>query len=417
MTTGPLSGIRVLDVGHVVAGPFAAVLLGDLGADVVKIEDPRSGDTLRTLSPKANGAPLWWKVAGRNKRSVALDLRDERGRALLRELAAHMDVMTENFRPGTLERWRLGPEELHARNPRLVILRISGYGQGPLGQGRPGYGRIGEAMSGTANLTGEAGGTPLHVGFSLGDTATGLMGALGVTAALQARERTGRGDVIDLALFESLHRMIEWQLPVADQLGLIVRRRGNRFPLGYAVAGSYEARDERWVTLSAATDRGVRRLLEAAGGDELANDPRFATPEARSEENRLEQIDEAIRAWVRGQDADDVVALFEGTDVASGYVYDAAMMLDDPIFAEREAVISVDDEDIGGSLRMPGVVPRFTERPGSVRWAGPRLGQHTAEVLTELLGTAPEELDRLVASGVIALDQGMTGDSGPQRDP
>jgi formyl-CoA transferase len=399
---GPLTDIRVLDLGHVVAGPLAGTLLGDLGADVIKVEDPTSGgDTLRRLSPTVNGAPVWWKVAGRNKRSVAIDLRTEPGRDLLLRLVEHADVVIENFRPGTLERWGLGPDVLDQRNPRVVLLRISGFGQGPLGQGRPGFGRVGEAMSGAANLTGDRDGPPMHVGFSLGDATTGVMGALGVLAALHARDRTGRGDIVDVALFESLFRLIEWQIPFADLLGQVVRRRGNRFPTGYAVAGSYRSRDGRWVTVSAATDRGVARLLREAGGGALADDPRFADVAARSEGDRLEQIDIALGEWISSCDAAQVIAALDGSDVAVSEVYDAAMMLDDPIFLEREAVISVDDAEVGGAIRMPGIVPKLVRGPGRIRWAGPALGQHTDEVLREVIGLGAEELAELRRLGAI----------------
>ena len=403
LENGPLSGLLVLDLGHVVAGPLAGTLLGDLGADVVKIEDPKTGgDTLRRLSPSHNDAPVWWKVSGRNKRSVAIDLRTDDGRDLVLGLAEKADVLIENFRPGTLERFGLGPDVLEQRNPRLVLLRISGFGHGPLGRDRPGFGRVGEAMSGAANLTGDPDGSPMHVGFSLGDATSGLMGAFGVMAALRARDETGKGDIVDIALFETLFRLIEWQLPFADLLGQVITRRGNRFPTGYAVAGSYRSRDERWVTISAATDRGVTRLLREVGGDELAGDPRFADVEARALDDRLEEIDRAVAAWIAHSDAADVIGALEGTDVAVGEVYDAGMMLDDPTFAEREAIVAVDDEQAGGPIRMPGVIPRLAAQPGKVRWAGPPLGAHTDEVLTQLLGLDEDALAELRRSGTIA---------------
>ena len=402
MSSGPLGDLRVLDVGHVVAGPFAGVLLADLGADVIKVEDPASGgDTLRKLSPKANGTPIWWKVAGRNKRSVALNLREQAGRELLLDLVEHCDVMVENFRAGALERWGIGPDVLQARNPRLVLLRISGFGQGSLGTGRPGYGRIGEAMSGAAHLTGDPDGSPTHVGFSLGDATSGLLGAFGVLAALRDRDQTGHGDVVDVALFESLFRMIEWQLPMADSLGFVARRRGNRFPIGSPVAGSFEANDGRWVTISAATESGIQRVLEAAGGSDLASDPRFADPEARAEGDALELIEAAIGDWIKTVPSEHVIETFDGTDVAAGFVYDAKMMIGDPIFEEREMVLQVDDDE-GGPLRMPGVVPRLERNPGRVRWAGPPLGQHTAEVLSELLDMSDGQLAELEEAGVIS---------------
>jgi formyl-CoA transferase len=399
--TGPLSDLRVLDLGHVVAGPFAGTLLGDLGADVIKIEDPRRGDTIRTLSPRLDGTPLWWKVAGRNKRSLALDLRAERGREILLQLVAHSDVLIENFRPGTLERWGLGVDRLREARPDLVVLRISGFGQESAHAERPGYGRIGEAMSGAVNLTGDPDGRPYHVGFSLGDATSGLMGALGVLAALHGRDRGKGGEVVDVALFESLFRMIEWQLPMAEKRGEVIRRQGNRFPIGYAVAGSWKARDGRWLSISAATERSIQRVLRAVRGEEDAPDPRFADFETRSLPGHMELIDEAIEAWVAANDAETVIEAFAGSDVAVGLVYDAEMMLADPFFRERGSVIDVDDAELG-TMAMPGVVPKLHAQPGSVRWAGPKLGQHTDEVLGGLLGLGAAEIAELREHGIVA---------------
>ena len=399
--SGPLSDIRVLDLGHVVAGPFAGTLLGDLGADVIKIEDPRRGDTIRTLSPRHEGVPLWWKVAGRNKRSVALDLRDARGREILLRLVALADVLIENFRPGTLERWELGVDRLQEAQPNLIVLRISGFGQQSTFAERPGYGRIGEAMSGAVNLTGEPDGRPYHVGFSLGDATTGLMGALGVLAALHGRQRRDGGEVVDLALYESLFRMIEWQLPMAEKRGETIRRQGNRFPIGYAVAGSWQASDGRWLSISAATERSIQRLLSAVRGEDASPDPRFADFEARSRPGHMELIDEAIGAWVASLPAEAVIEAFADSDVAVGLVYDAEMMLADPFYRERGSVIEVDDPELG-TMSMPGVIPKLREDPGSVRWAGPRLGQHTDEVLAELLGYDDGEIDELRREGIVA---------------
>jgi crotonobetainyl-CoA:carnitine CoA-transferase CaiB-like acyl-CoA transferase len=399
--SGPLSDLRVLDLGHVVAGPFAGTLLGDLGADVIKIEDPRRGDTIRTLSPRQDGVPLWWKVAGRNKRSVALDLRDARGRELLLGLVALSDVLIENFRPGTLERWDLAVDRLQEAQPKLVVLRISGFGQQSTHAASPGYGRIGEAMSGAVNLTGDPDGRPYHVGFSLGDATSGLMGALGVLAALHGRDRRDGGEVVDIALFESLFRMIEWQLPMAEKRGEVIRRQGNRFPIGYAVAGSWQAADGRWLSISAATERSIQRLLLVVRGEDAEPDPRFADFETRSRPGHMELIDEAIRVWVGAQPAEAVVDAFADTDVAAGLVYDAAMMLADPFYRERGSVIEVDDAELG-RMAMPGVIPKLHVQPGSVRWAGPTLGQHTDEVLGELLGLGAREIADLREHGVVA---------------
>ena len=402
--SGPLTGFRVIDLGHVLAGPFAATLLGDLGADVIKVENPERGDTIRTLGPRHEGVSLWWKVGGRNKRSLTLDLRAPQAREILLRLVDVSDALVENFRPGTLERWGIGPDVLRERNPGLVVLRISGFGQGE--PGRPGFGRVGEAMSGAVNLTGERDGRPLHVGFSLGDATTGLMGAFGVACALLARERSGRGDVIDLALFEPLFRMIEWQLPIAEKLGTVISRQGNAFPIGYAVGGSYRAADGRWVTISAATQESIATVLELVGGDEMRDDPRFASFEARTAPGHMDAIDGAVAAWIAERDATEAVRILQAKDVAVGLVYDGGMVLEDEFFAARGAAVSVEDAELG-SLRMPGVVPKFTERSGSVRWAGPRLGEHNEEILSGLLGLSREDVARLRRAGIVREAEAM----------
>jgi crotonobetainyl-CoA:carnitine CoA-transferase CaiB-like acyl-CoA transferase len=396
---GALKDIRVLDLGHVIAGPFAATLLADLGADVVKIEHPLRGDTIRSLGPRHNDVPLWWKVAGRNKRSLTLNLSKPEGQRLLLGLVEVSDVLVENFRPGTLERWSLGPAELWEANPRLIILRISGHGQADAG-GRPGFGRVGEAMSGVVHLTGEPDGRPLHVGFSLGDTCAGLMGALGILAALHAREQTGVGDVVDVALFEPLMRMIEWQLPMAQVLGTVVQRAGNAFPIGYAVGGSYLTADRRWVTISAATQDSIHRLLTITGGEEVANDPKMADFAARSTRGRMKQIDEIVSRWVGEHLAEKVIQTLEAQDVAVGFVLDSRAILDEPYFRERGSVVEVDDPQLG-SLPMPGVQPRLQRSPGAVKWAGPNIGEHNEEILGDLLGLSADEIAELSRLNVV----------------
>lgn len=379
-----------MDIGHVLAGPFAGTMLADLGADVIKVENPRTGgDGLRNLGPRLDGVPLWWKVAGRNKRSISLDLATVAHQNILLRLARVSDVVIENYRPGTLERWGIGPAELREANPKLVLLRISGFGQG---DPRPGFGRVGEAMSGVVNLTGERDGRPFHVGFSLGDTVTGLMGALGVLAALLARQQTARGDVIDLALYESLFRMVEWQIPMAAKLGRVVQRQGNQFPIGYAVGGSYRTSDDEWVSISAATDSGIKALLRIVASDDQANDPRFEDFDARSDPANLTEIDRLIATWIGARPSNEVLDELRKNDVAVGLVYDAGMMLADRLFWERGSIIDVDDRDLG-VLPMPGVVPRLENNPGRVEWAGPRMGEHTREILIELLGMTPEDVD------------------------
>jgi len=390
---GALAGVRVLDLAHVIAGPFAATLLADMGADVVKVEAPGRGDGMRALGPREAGAGLWWRVGGRNKRSLELDLRVPRGRDALLRMAACADVVIESFRPGTLERWGLGPDALHAANPRLILLRISGYGQDDPGR-RPGFGRVAEAMSGAIHLSGEPARAPMHPGFSLGDNATGLMGAFAVATALYARERTGRGEVIDLALFETLFRMIEWQLPIADRCGEAVQRQGNRFPLGYAVGGSFETADGRWITLSAATNRTILKILHAVGGEELACDPRYSTMEARAQERNLEAVYARVAEWVRERTAQEAIEQLRAVDVAVGRVYDAADILADETYLRRRLVLEVPDAELG-VMRQPGIVPRLRNAPGSVRRLAPALGEHNEEVLRELAGLDADEIAAL----------------------
>lgn len=390
---GALDGIRVLDLAHVIAGPFAATLLADMGADVIKIEAPGSGDGMRALGPKEHDIGLWWRVAGRNKRSLELDLRVPAGRKVLLGLVAQADVLIESFRPGTLEGWNLGPDALQKANPSLIMLRISGYGQDDPGR-RPGFGRVAEAMSGVVNLTGEADGSPLHVGFSIGDNVTGLMGAFAVVCALHARRATSRGDVIDLALFESLFRMIEWQIPLADRLGQIVHRRGNEFPLGYAVGGSFIAADGIWITISAATQPTIRRILLAVGGEQFADDPRVATMEARIDPENLSLVYERVRQWVAERPAAEALEHLGSVDVVAGYVYDAGMMLDDETFERREAIVEVPDQTLG-KMRMPGVVPKLSTHPGSIRRPAPGLGQHNREILAGMLNMSEHEIEQL----------------------
>jgi formyl-CoA transferase len=279
------------------------------------------------------------------------------------------------------------------------VLRISGHGQGE-GSGRPGFGRIGEAMSGVVHLTGEPDSRPLHVGFSLGDTCAGLMGALGVLAALHAREQTGRGDVVDVALFEPLMRMIEWQLPMAAILGTVVQRAGNAFPIGYAVGGSYRTADHRWVTISAATEDSIHRLLRITGGEAVANDPKMADFAARSVPGRMKEIDEIVAGWVAQHVADEVIRVLEAQDVAVGLVLDSRAILDEPYFRRRGSVVDVKDSQLG-SLPMPGVQPRLQRNPGTVRWSGPQVGEHNQDILCGLLGLSDAEIAALAERGVV----------------
>ncbi|TMK64719.1 MAG: CoA transferase [Actinobacteria bacterium] len=398
--TSALADLRVIDVGHVLAGPFAATLLGDLGADVIKIEPPE-GDGLRRLGPRKDGRPIWWSVAARNKRCVTLDLRVPEGQEVLVRLARVADVLIENFRPGTMERWNVGWERLHRENPRLIMLRISGYGQQSAGGGgRPMFGRPSEALSGLLHLTGFGDGPPLHAGFSLGDASTGLMGAFGVLAALHDRERSGEGQVVDLALFETLFRMIEWHIPMYDQLGVVTQRAGNRFPLGLMVGNVYQSADGKWLSTSAAAENVVQRMLRLVGGDALARDPRFATPEARARPEHDRALDDVVREWIAARPAPEVVETFEQAGAVIALAHDAADIVDSLAYKDRDAIVTVDDPYLG-PVRMPAAVPRLSQSPGAVRWPGPELGAHNEEVFCGLLAMTRDELEALRRVGAV----------------
>jgi formyl-CoA transferase len=398
--SGVLEGLRVIDLGHALAGPFAATMLADHGADVLKIEHPERGDPMRRLGPRKGEVPVWWMAAGRNKRSVTLDFRTTRGREILLRLVERSDVLVENFRAGTLERHGLGWEDLRRVNPRLVMLRISGFGQqGPYAS-RPGFGRTAEAMSGSAALTGYPDGPPVHVGYSLADTLAGLMGAFGVLLALQGRGRTGAGDCIDLALYEPLFRLIDWQVVVYDQLRIVGMRAGGGFPvvLEGVAAGVAQTTDGVWLSYSAATDSVLERLVGLMVAEGALPAGSYETLEQRRA--GANEIQDVADRWIGTKSAAEAERLFEESHAVIGRVYGVEEIWNDPGYRARGDLITVDDEQ-SGPVTMHGVFPQLVDRPGAVRWAGPPLGAHTAEVLTELAGVGADELDGLRAEGVI----------------
>jgi crotonobetainyl-CoA:carnitine CoA-transferase CaiB-like acyl-CoA transferase len=394
--TGPLDGIRVLELGQVIAGPFCGQMLADLGADVVKVEPPAVGDVLRQWgwSPE-EGDSLWWRVAGRNKRSITVDLRTPEGQALVRRLTRDVDVVVENFRPGTLERWGLGYDALRADNPGLILVRISGFGQdGPYAH-RAGYAAIGEAMGGLRALTGYADRPPTRVGVSLGDSLTGLMGALGALAALQARERTGTGQVVDASIYESVLAITEALIPEWQVAGV---QRGRSGPTlsGIAPSNVYPTRDGQ-VLIAANQDSVFGRLTTAMDDPDLATDPRFVDHKARGA--NMAVLDELIATWTREHRTDDVLARLHDAAVPCGRVYEPADMVEDPHFQARRSLVHVEDEH-HGTIVMPSVVPKLSATPGEVRWAGPSLGEHTDEVLAAA-GLRPREIAALRERGAI----------------
>jgi crotonobetainyl-CoA:carnitine CoA-transferase CaiB-like acyl-CoA transferase len=395
-----LDGIRVVDLGHALAGPFAATMLADFGADVLKIERPGAGDPMRRLGPRKDGVPLWWKAAGRNKRSVSLDFTTPRGRELLLELVKSSDVLVENFRPGTLERRGLGWEELREVNPRLVMLRISGFGQTGPYNGRPGFGRTAEAMSGAAQLTGFPEGPPIHVGYSLADTLAGLMGAFGILLSLVGRDRSGKGDCIDLALYEPLFRLIDWQVIVFEQLGIVPTRAGNEFPgvLEGVAAGVGRTLDGTWMSYSAATDSVLERLIRLVLGEDSLREERFASAESRR--TNTSTVQAAVSSWIGTQTKEDVERAFKENEAVIGEVFTMETIWNDEGYRARDNIVAVEDGE-SGTVSMHGVVPRLLERPGEVRWAGATLGEHTEQVLLELANVKADEIPELRRDGVI----------------
>ena len=395
MNTGALHDIRVVELGQLLAGPFCGQLLGDMGADVIKVEPPVTGDPLREWG--LGDDKVQWEVIARNKRSVSANLRVPEGQALVRRLIAGADVVIENFKPGTMEKWGLGPDVLLAQQPGLIIARMSGYGQtGPYAS-RAGFGGIGEAMGGWRHIVGEPDRPPSRMGVSIGDTLTATYGCMGVLAALHARSRTGRGQVIDAALYESVLQVMEGLVPEYDRSGLIRERSGSILK-GIAPSNVYRCKDGDFM-IGANKDSLWQRLAQAMGRPELGQDPRFATHIARGE-NQTE-IDALIDAWTQTLTIDEVETLMTRHSIPAGRVYRAPDMVADPHFQAREALIDVPTERFG-PLKMQGVFPKLSATPGSVRRPAPSIvGQHNAEIYGDLLGLSGEELADLSARGVI----------------
>jgi crotonobetainyl-CoA:carnitine CoA-transferase CaiB-like acyl-CoA transferase len=394
---GPLHGVRVLDFSTVYAGPITAMLLGDYGADVLKVELP-AGDPARTHGWSVKGQGLWWKVIARNKEAMTLDVRQPEGREILLRLVADCDVMTENFRPGVLEGWGLGPDELHAVNPRLVLLRTTGFGQdGPYARRRA-FGSLAEAMTGFAHLTGQPDGPPTLPPFGLADGVAGITGAFAVMTALHARDHgDGRGQVIDLSLFEPLLGIMGPTPSAYDQLGVVPRRQGNR-SRNSAPRNTYLTRDGAWVAVSCGATSVAARALRLVGRPDLVEQPWFAS--ARERVAHADELDDAVQVWIRARDLDEVVAAFEEAGAALFPVYDVAQLLADPQARARDSVTTVDDEDLG-PLRMQNVWFRLQRTPGRIRFGGRRLGQDTDAVLAERLGYSGEAIAALRKSGVV----------------
>src|SRR5215468_5389764 len=396
--SGPLVGLRILDMSTVVAGPFAATLLADLGADVIKVELPGKGDPLRELAPHKDDVPLWWKVTNRNKKGITLDLRKGEGKALLKRLLADRDVLIENFRSGTLDQWGITREWLQEINPQLTILRVTGFGQTGPYRDRPGFARIFEAMSGFTRMCGEEGGSPLHLGYPISDAIGGLFGAVGVLSALYRlkQEPQARGQEIDCSMTEAMLRTLDFLAIEYDQLGAIRTGSGNRSQ--YAAPGNiYATGDGKWASIAASTQSIFERLCAALELKELLTDPRFIDNPSRVRNRDV--LDGIVGGAIARLTLAELRARFEAHEVGFSPIYDASDIFTDPHFVAREAIVSVPDEELG-DIRMQCVVPSFSETPGAVCSAGPSIGQHNDEVY-RAIGLAADEIARLRTAKII----------------
>lgn len=388
--TLPLSGLRVIELGQLIAGPFASKMLGEFGADVIKVEPPETGDPLRTWRMLHDGTSVWWAAHARNKRSITLNLREPEGQDVIRQLAKDADIVIENFRPGALEKWGIGFKDLHAINPKLIMLRVSGYGQTGPYKDRPGFGVIGEAMGGLRYLTGEPGRPPVRTGVSIGDTLSGLHGVIGVLMALRHREQQGGvGQEVDVALYESVFNMLESVLPEYSKFGAIRQPSGASMP-GIAPTNAYLCKDGKYALIAGNGDSIYKRLMEMIGRADLANDPKLARNAGRAE--HIDLIDAAISAYTAQHTLDDVLMAMNTAGVPAGKSYDAADIANDPHYQARNMILNATLAD-GSVVQVPGIVPKLSKTPGQISRAAPSLGQHTTEVLESLGISAAQQAD------------------------
>ena len=396
---GPLDGLQVLELGNMIAAPTAGCLLGDFGARVVKVEHPELGDDLRRWPPVKDGVPLWWKVTNRNKDLITLNLSTPEGQELCRRIVGRFDVLIENFRPGTLERWGLGYDVLSEINPRLILVRISGYGQtGPYAK-RPGYGTVAEAMSGVPSFTGFPDGPPTLSAFPLVDTLAGMFAVQAAMMALYERDvvGSGRGQVIDVSLFESLFRLLDSQVVGYDQLGLVKPRMGNRMAED-SPRNAYRTSDGEYVAISAGSQRTYARLAAAVGDPVMTSDPRFATNESRCD--NADVLDDIVASWFAELTLADAMQRLEAEDVVAGPVYDVHRIFGDPHYAAREAIVAVPDPELG-EIRMQGIIPKFSRTPGKIRHTGGDKGAANRGFFCDEVGLSTAEWDALTAQGVV----------------
>ena len=408
--TGPLAGIKVLELGTLIAGPFCARLLGEFGADVIKIESPQGGDPIRQWRVLKDGNSLWWSVQSRNKKSVTLNMKDPRAQDIARRLALDADIVIENYRPGVIEKWGLGFEQLKAINPALIMVRLSGYGQtGPM-RDAPGFGAIGESMGGIRYVSGHPDRPPVRIGISIGDSIASLHGAMGALMALRHRDVTGgrwngqtgaackagQGQMVDVALYEAVFNMMESLVPEYDHAGVIRERTGGALP-GIVPSNTYTTAEGENIVIAGNGDAIFKRLMSAIGRGDLANDPQLANNAGRVP--RTQEIDDAIQRWCSNQSIDTALAILQGADVPVSKIYSVRDMLRDPQFLARRMFEQHLFKD-GTPIKLPAVTPKLSETPGGTRWIGPALGEHTDEVLASL-GYSAEQIAALRSQGVL----------------
>jgi formyl-CoA transferase len=395
--TGPLAGLKVLELGQLIAGPFAAKTLADFGADVVKIEPPGSGDPLRQWRLMKDGTSVWWQVQSRNKQSLALDLKQPAAQDIVRQLAAESDVLIENFRPGAMEKWGLGPDDLLALNPRLIMLRVSGYGQTGPYRDRPGFGVVGEAMGGIRHLTAEPGRVPVRVGISLGDTLAALHGVIGILLALHERQTSGRGQVIDVALYEAMFNCMESLLPEYSAFGAVRGPAGSALP-GIAPSNAYLCKDGGYALIAGNGDSIFKRLMAEIGRDDLAQDPALKDNTGRVA--RVAEIDGVIGQWTAQHTVDEVLAALDRASVPAGRIYTVADIAQDPHYQARDMLQTVHMDD-GSDLMVPGIVPKLSRTPGGHRRNAPSIGQDSDSVLASM-GLSATQIQALRDQGIVA---------------
>jgi len=394
---GPLHGIRVLELGTLIAAPFAARLFAEFGADVIKIEQPGSGDPLRTWRKLHQGTSLWWYLQSRNKKSIAINLKSTEGRAVVRRLAAKADVVIENFKPGTLEKLGLGWDVLSGLNPDLTLVRISGFGQTGPYRDRSGFGAIGEAMGGLRFTTGDPDSPPARVGISIGDSLASLHGVIGaLMSLLRVKTGQGKGQVVDVSLYESVFNLMESLVPEFDLMGHVRTRTGGALP-GISPSNTYPSSDGRHVVIAGNSDAIFKRLMRVIGRPDLHDDPMLGSNDGRVRRNAV--LDDAISAWTSRRTLDEILALLDAADIPAGRIYSVADIVEDPHYSAREMILSTElPGDI--AVKMPGIVPKLSDTPGAVKWPGPTLGQHTGEVLNAL-GFTEADIARLRRTGAV----------------